>query len=325
MNSCIYEGKVRHRRNAPAHHEFDFRMFMMMLDLDELKTVFAKRWLWSTQRTAFARLRQNDRLTSHSHLTELRDRAIAVLNDSGISQPIGSIRLLTQLRYFGFEMNPVCFYYCYAKPEPDTEGQPQPIVAIIAEVNNTPWGEQHNYIIQATQDRSAANTGSQSNVRSSPIAKTFHVSPFLAMEMNYHMAFSIPGEKLGVKIENRITGSSSNQGDLGGENSTGHQQILDVVMLLQRRPLTGTNLNWMLVKYPLISFKTFVGIYWQALRLYLKKVPFYSHPKTSASKPTDEPKPLASDSEMPPSIASEAPFDPSVSEPSSSNSELVGQ
>jgi len=310
MKSCIYEGKVRHRRNAPTHHQFDFRMFMLMLDLDELKTVFSKRWFWSTSSMSLARFRQSDRFKSHSHLSELRDRAAAVLNDNGITHPLSSVQLLTQLRYLGFEMNPVCFYYCYTEVEPETAGLPsggdpdeqsgeraERIIAIIAEVNNTPWGEQHNYVIHAkdfhdslTRHNSLTqNNSRQANIKSPPIEKTFHVSPFMDMNMDYRMAFSLPGEKLAVTIKNHLRKDDRDkpteisEGGSSIDSNRSQKKILEVAMLLDRTPLRGANLNWMLFKYPLISFKTFAAIYFQAWRLYLKKVPFFSHPKKMSS------------------------------------------
>jgi len=281
MKSCIYEGKVRHRRNAPTHHQFDFRMFMLMLDLDELKTVFAKRWFWSTGSMSLARFRQSDRLKSHSHLSELRDRAAAVLTDDGIAHPLSSVRLLTQLRYLGFEMNPVCFYFCYTEVDSEIAG-PSP---------SSPWGEQHNYVIHAKdfhEGLTQQNSSPQANIKSPPIEKTFHVSPFMDMNMNYRMAFSLPGEKLGVTIENHLRKddgdkpTETSEGDASIESNGGEKKILEVAMLLDRTPLSGANLNWMLFKYPLISFQTFAAIYFQALRLYLKKVPFFAHPKKTS-------------------------------------------
>ena len=301
MKSCIYQGKVRHRRNSPTHHQFDFRTFMLMLDLDELPSVFANRWFWSTESFAFARLRKSDRLKSHGHLDSLRQRAEAVLTESGITAELSSVKLLTQVRYLGFEMNPVCFYYCFSEGLPEIpkydaavesdalepQKKTERIVAVIAEVNNTPWGEQHNYVIEAEESlgRSASD---QRSLKSKPIAKTFHVSPFLEMNMDYRMAFSVPDQKLGIKIENHLHrrnfDNAEQQSDQPNQpTAAAKEKILDVTMLLERTEMTGLNLNWMLIKYPLISFKTFAGIYWQALRLYLKKVPFFPHPGTSSN------------------------------------------
>ena len=62
MKSCIYEGQVRHTRNKPAFHKFNYRLFMMYLDLDELPTLFRKTWFWSATRPALARFRRRDHL-----------------------------------------------------------------------------------------------------------------------------------------------------------------------------------------------------------------------------------------------------------------------
>ena len=253
LKSCIYEGKVRHRRNTPRHHEFDFRTFMLFLDLDELESVFKSRWFWSTSRFAPFRFRKSDHLKSESATECLKQRAINVLRTNGFDEPVFSIRLLTQLRYFGFAMNPVSFFYCF--DENDS------LLAIVAEVNNTPWGEQHCYVITAEN--------AERHPACENLEKTFHVSPFMSMEMGYRMAFSAPHQKLGVKIENHLHEP--------GED--GVEKILDVSMLLKRKPITTWSLNSMLLKYPLISFQIFLSIYWHALRLYLKGVPFFSHPK----------------------------------------------
>ena len=266
LNSCIYQGKVRHRRNTPKHHQFDFRTFMLMLDLDELNQVFKGRWLWSTQRIAPFRFRQGDYLKRFENVPDLKTRAVEVLKSQGIAQPVGSIRLLTQLRYFGFSMNPVSFFYCYGQ----ADGR---LMAIIAEVNNTPWGEQHCYVIPASNRRDSKSRAT-SKVSIDQLDKMFHVSPFMTMEQSYRMAFSIPDEKLGVKIENH----------LDDPDTDGVKKILDVSMLLNRKPISGFALNWMLVKFPLISFQIFLAIYWQALRLYFKRIPFVSHPKNSSSQ-----------------------------------------
>lgn len=260
LKSYIYEGKVRHRRNTPKEHQFDFRTFMLLLDLDELNDVFRSRLLWSTKRLAPFRFRKSDYLKDFSFLPDLKDRAIRLLRFKGCDKPIRSVRLLTQLRYFGFAMNPVSFYYCY--------GEDDSLAAIIAEVNNTPWGEQHCYVIEADEARKSVSCEN--------LDKTFHVSPFMSMAMSYRMAFSLPGQRLGVKIENHL---DQPEGD-------GIEKILDVTMLLKRKPITSWSLNLMLFKFPLISFQIFLAIYWQALRLYLKGIPFVTHPK---NKPNNEP------------------------------------
>lgn len=254
--NAIYEGTVRHCRNEPRKHQFDFRFFMMLIDLDKLDSVFRFQPFWSAKRWALCRLKQSDHLKKHLPESNLRCRVLMELESQGIANDIGPIRLLTQFSYLGFRMNPVSFYYCY-----DRAGEK--IEAVVVEVNNTPWGEQHVYVIPGNQIHDSAT------VRSGDIKKEFHVSPFFDLKMNYRMAFSVPAENLAIKIENHSIDTNSES-----------KKLIDVTLALKRRELTSWNLNALLIRYPIISFRVFAGIYWQALRLYFKKIAFVPHPKT---------------------------------------------
>ena len=260
MHSCIYEGKVRHRRFAPVPHEFTYRIWMLMLDLDELESVFKGRLLWSTKRFNFAWFREKDHLRTVRQTNDnqsLKELILSFLKNKGI-QSNGPIRLLTQLRYLGFVMNPVTVYYCY-------QGDGQTLSAIVAQVNNTPWGEEHLYLIHSTDKPSKT-------ISIDHLAKDFHVSPFMPMDMNYSMKFTQPNRKLAVRMINFRESS----------------KILDVIMNLQQKKITSMNLVRVLVSNPLISVKVFVAIYWQALKIYLKRMTFYPHPKKAlATAPKD--------------------------------------
>ncbi len=256
MQSCIYEGKVRHHRFEPITNRFTVGIYLMLLDLDELDDVFKRRGLWSTRKFSLAWFRQKDHfVNTRKHEGEsLRWLATKVLAEHGITEPIGAIRLLTQLRYLGFAMNPVSFFYCFG-----ADGTT--LRAIIVEVNNTPWGEQHLYIIDANGQQISRN------ISVGQLQKSFHVSPFMPMEMHYSMSYTRPENKLAVRMV----------------SFQGQARKLDVVMLLKRREITTRNLSWMLVRYPLITMKVFAGIYWQAVKLYRKKCPFFPHPKSIRS------------------------------------------
>jgi DUF1365 family protein len=250
MKSAIYFGRVRHRRMAPAVHGFSYRMFMLYLDLAELPDLFDRRWLWSARGPALARFRREDHFGDPAlPLDESVRRLVA--RETG-ELPAGPIRLLTHLRYFGHVFNPVSFYYCFDREDSQVE-------TIVAEVNNTPWGEQHCYVLPQRM-----NAGRNGHGRYFP-AKVMHVSPFMEMDVDYDWRFNAPGEALTVHMENRRDG----------------RKIFDATLQLDREEISSASLARALAAYPLMTIKVVGAIYWQALRLWLKGVPVHDHPAKS--------------------------------------------
>lgn len=247
MDSCIYEGQVKHSRRTPVPHRFRYRLFFMYLDLAELDLVFEGRWFWSVKRPALARFRRKDHLGDPdiSLDTAVRDRVEA---ETGV-RPQGPIRLLTHLSYFGYCFNPVSFYYCY-----DEGGDV--LETIVAEVNNTPWGEQDVYVLP---EKSNVGTGGVSRFRPK---KKMHVSPFIPMEVDYDWCFTDPSERLSVFMANNKDG----------------KQFFKASIAMHRTPISASSLARVLVSFPFMTAKVVMAIYWEALRLWLKKTPFYSHP-----------------------------------------------
>ncbi len=247
MKSCIYKGRVSHRRFTPTPHEFRYSLFMMYLDLEELPNLFDRFLLWSVQRSNIASFRREDHLgdASRSLIDAVRDR---VEVETG-SRPVGPIRLLTHLRYFGLGFNPVSFYYCF-------DALDEKVEAILCEVNNTPWGEQHLYVL--AENRNEGTSGRKLFRRQ----KEFHVSPYMPMDMDYEWRFATPDESLGVHMENYRDG----------------EKVFDATLALRRAPINSLQLARALVQFPWVTGKVVAGIYFEALRLWLKKTPIYSHP-----------------------------------------------
>jgi DUF1365 family protein len=251
MHSCIYRGTVDHTRLKPHRHQFQYSAFMMYLDLAELDTVFAGRWLWSSRHFTLAWFRRRDHLGDpHQPL----DHCVRSLVEQQTGhRPLGPIRLLTNLRYYGYVMNPVSYYYCY-----DSAGER--LEAIVVEIHNTPWGERHCYVV--TPSTPAGNADALIRYEH---AKDFHVSPFMPMDLRYHWQFNSPSEVLSVGIS-----LSRNQ-----------EHIFHANLNLVRVPITGTTLATTLLRYPWMTAKVVCGIYWQAFKLWWKKTPFYPHPNTA--------------------------------------------
>jgi len=256
MHSALYTGRLRHRRFVQVPHAFDYRVCMAWLDLAELGEVFRGRWLWSTRRPALAWLRRADYLGDASVPLDqaVRDRVEA---ETG-RRPRGPIRLLTDLRTFGHCFNPVSFYYCYDRDDERVE-------TIVAEITNTPWNERHAYVLPT---RPGGPSGRTLRFR---FGKSFHVSPFMPMEIDYDWRFTIPNQQLVVHMKNVRAGT----------------RIFDATLALERRAITGATLAGALARYPFASLRVLSAIYWQALRLWMKRAPFYVHPaKRMEERPT---------------------------------------
>lgn len=218
-------------------------MVFFYLDLEEAQRLFRFPLLFSRSPAILA-FRRKDYLGNPHTALDVSVRQ-TVAQKFGI-YPEGPIRLLTQLSYFGFCFNPVSFYFCF-----DREGVN--VEYIVADVTNTPWNERHVYAAKYQAVR-----GSEIHV-----PKMFHVSPFMPMELNYRWTLSAPSETLSVKME-----SLDSAGRL----------IFDASMSLRARPLGFRSLARTLIANPLMTWKAIPAIYFQALRLALKRLRFYSHP-----------------------------------------------
>ncbi|MDO9477970.1 MAG: DUF1365 domain-containing protein [Pseudohongiella sp.] len=242
MNSAIYTGIVRHRRLHPVLHHFRYRVFMMYLDLDELETVFDKSWCWSSRNPALAWFRRKDFLNPET--PDLKQAVLDCVYASTGERPDGAVCVLSNLRYFGYLINPITCYYVF--------GNDGALRFVVAEVTNTPWGESTHYVIPC---------GTVSDGVFS-FEKQMHVSPFMPMNMTYRWRSSSPAQRLNLNLQNW-------QAD---------RQIFNASLSLQKQALTPGNLRRMLMLYPLMTVQVFVAIYWQALKLFVKKVPIVAHP-----------------------------------------------
>lgn len=277
-HSAVYEGWVRHRRFEPIEHSFRYRFFLTYLDLAELPDVLDPYPLYSARRRAPARFRRADYMGDPRR--PLDECARDTVEAATGARPAGPIRLLTGLRYLGHSFNPVSFYYCF-----DPAGQR--VEAVIADVENIPWGERHAYVLDRG-DRVGP-------VLTDDLDKSLHVSPLMGMDQTYGFRASEPGERLQVHIESRPESSPA-----GVRSSPAHgritanapdgapparpQKTFDATLDLRRRELSPRLMAGLLARYPAMSLQVVARIYAQSARLKLKGARYFPHPDGARPK-----------------------------------------
>jgi uncharacterized protein len=246
MNSCLYKCTVMHNRLEPKKNRFHYSVFMFYLDLDEIDTIAKKLWLLSRNRFNIFNFREKDHLqlpreapdrnkTVKQHITDY-------LLSEGVEIGNGKIMLLTNLCTLGYQFNPVSFYYCF-----DEAGKP---LCSVVEVCNT-FREMKPYFISGEQlcgEKFHLNT-----------TKYFYVSPFIDMDTNFDFNLQIPNDKLNIRIDDYKEGRRFFISTLTGT----------------RKNLNDIRLLWYTLRFPLITLKVITLIHWQAVILWLKKIPYY--------------------------------------------------
>ena len=242
--SGLYPGEVMHHRLEPVRHRFVYRVFSLLLDLDQLAELDRRLRVFSVNRANLVSFLERDHGARDG--TPLRPWVEVRLREHGLDPAGGRIFLLCFPRVLGYVFNPLSIYYCY-----DRSGG---LAAVLYEVKNR-CGEQHAYVLPVA--RAAAGAP----VRQS-CDKRFYVSPLIAMDARYRFKLGAPGERLSVVIQEEVARRTS----------------LVATLTARRRPLTDRQLVLAILRLPLMTFKVIAAIHYEALRLWLKGAPLQSRP-----------------------------------------------
>ncbi len=250
---AIYRGTLRHRRFAPVGHAFTYPVFMVFLDIDRIAELSRVSPFFSVNRWNWAAFDDRDHLGDPRQ--SLRERLAKSAAERGLTLPGGPIFLLTNLRYLGYCFNPVSYFYCY-----DGAGE---LSLVMAEVSNT-FGEMHPYWLDGSIE---TRTGGG---RHYDFDKAFHVSPFMPMDCRYRFGFTDPGASLVVQVSQRKPKHA--------------EMFFDATLRLEREPWSAGALHRALRRHPWMTLRVIAAIHWQALRLWVRRVPVFTHPGKLAEK-----------------------------------------
>ncbi|HRG38367.1 MAG TPA: DUF1365 domain-containing protein [Bacteroidia bacterium] len=242
----MYKATVMHHRLEPKKHKFHYDIFMFYIDLDELELLQKKLLFYSNERFNFFSLKRKEHLQlpleSPDTTKSIKQQIKNYLLRNGIDTANGRIMLLTNLNVLGYNFNPVSFYYCFDEKD-------NPLCAL-AEVGNT-FGEMKPFLI--SKDHLIEGKYNHS------IIKHFYVSPFIDHDSHFEFSLTIPAEKLNIRID----------------DIKDHNRFFISTLTGIRKDLNNINLLWYSIRFPFITLKIITLIHWNALKLWLKKIPYY--------------------------------------------------
>lgn len=244
MESCLFKGTVHHERRLPTQHAFDYQMYFFWLKLSEIESLSDSTRGFACNSIAPYQFRSRDYLTfaQPQSIDEMDSAIRKKMRELGAEKVDGDLFFMGQIRALGIFFSPVNFYFHRQHGDQDCNW-------MLAEVSNTPWNQRHYYLV---------NMSEQSDSQ-----KAFHVSPFNPIDMQYKWQIAQPSDTFNMAL-----------------SCYQQQRHFTASLALRKQPLNSRSMTKLILKMPSTTLFSVVGIYWQALKLFLKRTPVYSHPGT---------------------------------------------
>ena len=234
-NSLIYTGNVIHKRFKPKEHYFKYKVFSLLIDLDELKIIKENINIFSYNK--FNILSFFDKDHGPRDGSSIKEWVKKNLKNIGINDDKVQVKLLCYPRIFGYVFNPLSIFFIY--------NERSELISILYEVKNT-FGEQHTYIFKTNDNKTIINNCS----------KKFYVSPFIEMDCEYNFRVLKPSSTISIIIDQK-----DKEGKILFASQDGIAQKLD-----------EKNLIFSFFSHPLMTFKIIVAIHYEALKLWIKGI-----------------------------------------------------
>jgi DUF1365 family protein len=234
-----------HRRLEPKDFRFHYNIFMFYIDLDELEMLAKKIQFISINKFNVFNFRDKDHLQlpreNPDKTRSIKEHILEYLKENRVELKDPKIILLTNLCTFGYQFNPVSFYFCYDKNE---------LQCCVVEISNTYREMKPFFIGKENFD------GNKFHLNT---AKYFYVSPFIEHDANFDFNLEVPGQKLNIRID----------------DFKNDKRFFISTLTGTRKELTNTRLFWYALRFPLITLQVIGLIHWNAFKLWLKKIKYY--------------------------------------------------
>jgi DUF1365 family protein len=233
-----------HNRLGPKPHRFHYGVFMFWLDLDEIDDVAKKFLLISRNKFNFFNFRDVDHLQlpadNPDRSKNVKQHLLDYLRSQNINLVNPKIFLLTNLRTLGHQFNPVSFYFVYENNEP---------ICCVSEVSNT-FGEMKLFLL--------GKETLKDNLFTYQTKKYFYVSPFIDHDVDFAFQLHLPSDKLNLRID----------------DYSKDERFFIATLTGKKKALTQVRLFWYSLRFPFITLKVISLIHWNAMLLWLKKIPY---------------------------------------------------